>query len=134
MLRRPPRSARRRVDPGDAGSSAATRAHRVPTARWPHGPERDSRWGAVQVTASGALQLSNQADMIVLMDPNGGSIDQVTTRPTGSDQAEPCISALRHQQDRWSFGTPLPKAPFGVCGRTMTIDRLLTKDTFGSIL
>jgi hypothetical protein len=34
--------------------------------------------GVVQVTASGALQLGNQGDTIVLVDPAGGSIDQVT--------------------------------------------------------
>jgi len=34
--------------------------------------------GMVQVTASGALQLGNQGDTIVLVDPGGGSIDQVT--------------------------------------------------------
>ena len=32
----------------------------------------------VQVTAQGALQLGNQGDTIVLVDPSGGSIDQVT--------------------------------------------------------
>lgn len=34
--------------------------------------------GVVQVTASGALQLGNQGDTVVLVDPRGGSIDQVT--------------------------------------------------------
>jgi hypothetical protein len=34
--------------------------------------------GIVQVTAEGALQLGNQGDTIVLVDPSGGSIDQVT--------------------------------------------------------
>jgi endonuclease YncB( thermonuclease family) len=34
--------------------------------------------GVVQVTASGAVQLGNQGDTIVLVDPSGGSIDQVT--------------------------------------------------------
>ena len=34
--------------------------------------------GVVQVTAEGGLQLGNQGDTIVLVDPNGGSIDQVT--------------------------------------------------------
>jgi hypothetical protein len=34
--------------------------------------------GVVQVTASGALQLGNQGDTVVLVDPSGGSIDQVT--------------------------------------------------------
>jgi Lamin Tail Domain len=34
--------------------------------------------GVVQVTASGALQLGNQGDTVVLVDPSGASIDQVT--------------------------------------------------------
>jgi hypothetical protein len=34
--------------------------------------------GVVQVTASGALQLGNQGDTLVLVDPSGASIDQVT--------------------------------------------------------
>jgi hypothetical protein len=34
--------------------------------------------GVVQVTASGALQLGNQGDTVVLIDPSGASIDQVT--------------------------------------------------------
>jgi Lamin Tail Domain len=34
--------------------------------------------GVVQVTASGALQLGNQGDTLVLVDPSGSSIDQVT--------------------------------------------------------
>ena len=34
--------------------------------------------GVVQVTASGALQLGNQGDTVVLVDGSGGSIDQVT--------------------------------------------------------
>jgi endonuclease YncB( thermonuclease family) len=34
--------------------------------------------GVVQVTASGALQLGNQGDAVVLVDPSGASIDQVT--------------------------------------------------------
>jgi hypothetical protein len=34
--------------------------------------------GVVQVTASGALQLGNQGDTIVLVDPSGAWIDQVT--------------------------------------------------------
>jgi hypothetical protein len=34
--------------------------------------------GVVQVTAEGALQLGNQGDTVVLVDGNGGSIDQVT--------------------------------------------------------
>jgi hypothetical protein len=34
--------------------------------------------GVVQVTAQGGLQLGNQGDTIVLVDPGGGSIDQVT--------------------------------------------------------
>jgi hypothetical protein len=34
--------------------------------------------GVVQVTAEGGLQLGNQGDTIVLVDPDGGSIDQVT--------------------------------------------------------
>jgi len=34
--------------------------------------------GVVQVTASGALQLGNQGDTLVLVDPSGVSIDQVT--------------------------------------------------------
>jgi lamin tail-like protein len=33
--------------------------------------------GVVQVTAEGGLQLGNQGDTIVLVDPGGGSIDQV---------------------------------------------------------
>ena len=32
----------------------------------------------VQVTASGALQLGNQGDTVILVDPGGASIDQVT--------------------------------------------------------
>jgi phosphatidylserine decarboxylase len=32
----------------------------------------------VQVTASGALQLGNQGDTLVLVNPSGASIDQVT--------------------------------------------------------
>jgi phosphatidylserine decarboxylase len=32
----------------------------------------------VQVTASGALQPGNQGDTVVLVDPSGASIDQVT--------------------------------------------------------
>ena len=34
--------------------------------------------GVVQVTAQGALQLGNQCDTLVLVDPSGASIDQVT--------------------------------------------------------
>jgi Lamin Tail Domain len=34
--------------------------------------------GVVQVTAQGALQLGNQGDTLVLVDPSGASIDQVT--------------------------------------------------------
>jgi hypothetical protein len=34
--------------------------------------------GVVQVIASGALQLGNQGDTVVLVDPSGSSIDQVT--------------------------------------------------------
>jgi hypothetical protein len=34
--------------------------------------------GVVQVTAAGALQLGNQGDTVVLVDPSGASIDQVT--------------------------------------------------------
>lgn len=34
--------------------------------------------GVTQVTASGALQLGNQGDTLVLVDPSGASIDQVT--------------------------------------------------------
>ena len=34
--------------------------------------------GVVQITASGALQLGNQGDTVVLIDPSGASIDQVT--------------------------------------------------------
>jgi phosphatidylserine decarboxylase len=34
--------------------------------------------GVVQVTAEGGLQLGNQGDTIVLVNPNGSSIDQVT--------------------------------------------------------
>jgi hypothetical protein len=34
--------------------------------------------GVVQVTASGALQLGNQGDTLVLVDPSGSTIDQVT--------------------------------------------------------
>ena len=33
--------------------------------------------GVVQVTVSGALQLGNQGDTIILVDPNGNPIDQV---------------------------------------------------------
>ena len=32
----------------------------------------------MQVTAQGALQLGNQGDTLVLVDPSGASIDQVT--------------------------------------------------------
>jgi hypothetical protein len=31
----------------------------------------------VQVTSDGALQLGNQGDTVVLVNPSGGSIDQV---------------------------------------------------------
>jgi hypothetical protein len=34
--------------------------------------------GVVQVTASGALQLGNQGDTVVLVDPSRAWIDQVT--------------------------------------------------------
>jgi lamin tail-like protein len=34
--------------------------------------------GVAQVPAEGALQLGNQGDTIILVDPSGGSIDQVT--------------------------------------------------------
>jgi hypothetical protein len=34
--------------------------------------------GVVQVTASGALQLGNQGDTVVLVDPSSASIDQVS--------------------------------------------------------
>jgi Lamin Tail Domain len=34
--------------------------------------------GVVQVTASGALQLGNQGDTIILVDPNRSSVDQVS--------------------------------------------------------
>jgi hypothetical protein len=33
--------------------------------------------GVVQVTAEGALQLGNQGDTVVLVDPGGSTIDQV---------------------------------------------------------
>ena len=32
----------------------------------------------MQVTAAGALQLGNQGDTVVLVDPSGASIDKVT--------------------------------------------------------
>ena len=34
--------------------------------------------GVVQVTASGALELGNQGDTIILVDPDGNSVDQVS--------------------------------------------------------
>jgi Lamin Tail Domain len=40
----------------------------------------------VQVPAEGALQLGNRGEAVVLVDPGGGFIDQVTYTPTGSDQ------------------------------------------------
>jgi hypothetical protein len=43
--------------------------------------------GVVQVTAEGALQLSNQGDTVVLVDPGGASIDQVTYK---ADRVRPC--------------------------------------------
>jgi Lamin Tail Domain len=40
----------------------------------------------VQVTTGGALQLGNQGDTIVLVDPGGGSVDQVTYK---ADKVKP---------------------------------------------
>jgi len=49
--------------------------------------------GVVQVTASGALQLGNQGDTVVLVDPSGASIDQVTYKADRVVRAVPSVLA-----------------------------------------